>query len=160
MHCGDERHFGLCLGYVPAPAYGSCRISDQGTTLRASDLHNAWATILNLFSLSWLNDCRNNNLSIFNKFKQDCQLCYDLHQCYKIIASFKPIRYSKTMYNNCEIYFSPACVEAYIICDKYWTHVRTLSPLKYSSKLHLAWTFVYIKISLHWNIFQHWNVFF
>ena len=32
-------------------AYGSCRVSDQGTTLRASDLHNARATILNPFSL-------------------------------------------------------------------------------------------------------------
>ena len=51
MHCGDQRHLGLCLGYVPALAYGSCRVSDQGTTLRASDLHNARATILNPFSL-------------------------------------------------------------------------------------------------------------
>ena len=47
MHCGDQRHLGLCLGYVPALAYGSCRVSDQGTTLRASDLHNARSTILN-----------------------------------------------------------------------------------------------------------------
>ena len=61
MHCGDQRHFGLCLGYVPALAYGSCRVSDQGTTLRASDLHNAWATIFNPFNktqceifLSWI----------------------------------------------------------------------------------------------------------
>ena len=50
MHCGDQRHLGLCLGYAPALAYGSCRVSDQGTTLRASDLHNARATILNPFS--------------------------------------------------------------------------------------------------------------
>ena len=50
VHCGDQRHLGLCLGYVPALAYGSCRVSDQGTTLRASDLHNAGATILNPFS--------------------------------------------------------------------------------------------------------------
>ena len=47
VHCGDQRHLGLCLGYVPALAYCSCRVSDQGTTLRASDLHNARATILN-----------------------------------------------------------------------------------------------------------------
>ena len=40
----------LCLGYVPALAYGSCRVSDQGTTLHASDLHNARATILNPFN--------------------------------------------------------------------------------------------------------------
>ena len=40
----------MCLGYVPALAYGSCRVSDQGTTLRASDLHNARATILNPFN--------------------------------------------------------------------------------------------------------------
>ena len=52
MHCGDQRHLGLCLGYVPALAYGSCRVSDQGTTLRASDLHNARATILNPFNLT------------------------------------------------------------------------------------------------------------
>ena len=31
-------------------AYGSCRVSDQGTILRASDLHNAQATILNPFN--------------------------------------------------------------------------------------------------------------
>ena len=33
-------------------AYGSCRVSNQGTTLRASDLHNARATILNSFTES------------------------------------------------------------------------------------------------------------
>ena len=43
-------HLGLRLGYVPALAYGSCRVSDQGTSLRASDLHNARATILNPFN--------------------------------------------------------------------------------------------------------------
>ena len=53
MHCGDQRHLGLCLGDVPALAYGSCRVSDQGTTLRASDLHNARATILNPFNKVW-----------------------------------------------------------------------------------------------------------
>ena len=50
MHFGDQRHLGLCLGYVPALALGSCRVSDQGTTLRAFDLHNARATILNPFN--------------------------------------------------------------------------------------------------------------
>ena len=30
--------------------YGSCRVSDQGTTLRASDLHNVLATSLNPFN--------------------------------------------------------------------------------------------------------------
>ena len=49
VHCGDQRHLGLCLGYIPALAFASCRLSDQGTTLRASDLHNARATILNPF---------------------------------------------------------------------------------------------------------------
>ena len=33
---------------------GSCRDSDQGTTLRASDLHNARATILNPFNTELL----------------------------------------------------------------------------------------------------------
>ena len=50
MHCGDQRNLGLCLGYVPALAYNSCLVSDQGTTLRASDLHNVRATILNPFN--------------------------------------------------------------------------------------------------------------
>ena len=50
VHRGDQRHLGLCLGYVPALAYGSCRVSDQGTTLRAADLHNARPTILNPFN--------------------------------------------------------------------------------------------------------------
>ena len=62
MHCGDQRHLGLCLGYVPALAYGSCRVSDQGTTLRASDLHNARATILNPFNkLYWYNSQYSSN---------------------------------------------------------------------------------------------------
>ena len=54
MHCGDQRHLGLCLGYVPALAYGSCRVSDKGTNLHASDLHNARATILNPFNKGFL----------------------------------------------------------------------------------------------------------
>ena len=35
--------------YVPALPYGSCRVSEQCTTLRASDLHNARPTILSPF---------------------------------------------------------------------------------------------------------------
>ena len=47
----------LCVGYVPALAYGSCRVCDQGTTLRASDIHNARATILDPFNnLSCIKD--------------------------------------------------------------------------------------------------------
>ena len=53
MNCEDQRHLGLCLGCVPAFTYGSWRVSDQGTTLRASDLHNARATIHNHFNNSW-----------------------------------------------------------------------------------------------------------
>ena len=45
------------LGHVPALAYGSCRVSNQGTTLRASDLHNARATILNPFSMRRIKFC-------------------------------------------------------------------------------------------------------
>ena len=37
MHCGDQRHAGLCLGRRPC------------TSRRASDLHNARATIRNPF---------------------------------------------------------------------------------------------------------------
>ena len=48
-----DKSGGDVLGYVPALAYGSCRVSDQGTTLRASDLHNARSTILNPFN-KWL----------------------------------------------------------------------------------------------------------
>ena len=40
---------GCALVGDPARAVGECRVSDQGTTLRASDLHNARATILNPF---------------------------------------------------------------------------------------------------------------
>ena len=43
----------LRLGCIPAWAYGSCRVSDQGTTMRASDLHHARATILNPFNNSY-----------------------------------------------------------------------------------------------------------
>ena len=64
MHCGDQRHLGLCLGYVPALAYGSCRVSDQGTTLRASDLHNARAAILNPFSKVGFSGLRSQGASL------------------------------------------------------------------------------------------------
>ena len=50
VHCGDHSHLGLFLGYVPAIAHGSCRVSNHGTSLRLSDLHKARATILNPFS--------------------------------------------------------------------------------------------------------------
>ena len=50
VHCGDQRHLGMCLGYVPALTYCSYRVSDQGTVLRASDLYNARAPILNSFN--------------------------------------------------------------------------------------------------------------
>ena len=43
MHCGDQRHAGLCLGRRP------CMSCSQGTILSALDLHSAWATILNPF---------------------------------------------------------------------------------------------------------------
>ena len=46
-HCSDQKHFGLWHAYVPVFVYGSCKVSYQGTTLRASDLHNALAPILN-----------------------------------------------------------------------------------------------------------------
>ena len=45
-------HLGLCICYVPAPAYGSCRVSDQGTTLGAPHLHNSLAPISN--PCTWL----------------------------------------------------------------------------------------------------------
>ena len=38
----DQRHLRLCLGYVPALAYGSCRVSNQSTALRASNLWKNW----------------------------------------------------------------------------------------------------------------------
>ena len=69
MHCGDQRHAGLCLGYVPALAYGSCRVSDQGTTLRASDLHNARATILNPFNSTSIRKNMVQNCSYFTQMK-------------------------------------------------------------------------------------------
>ena len=34
-------------------AYRLCRVSDQGTALRASDLHNARPTILNPFNITF-----------------------------------------------------------------------------------------------------------
>ena len=32
VRCGNQRHLGLCLGYVPALALGSCKVPDHGTT--------------------------------------------------------------------------------------------------------------------------------
>ena len=44
---------GLCLGYVTALTCGSCRVSDQGTILSASDRKNSLASILSTFSTSF-----------------------------------------------------------------------------------------------------------
>ena len=79
MHCGDQRHLGLCLGYVPALAYGSCRVSDQGTTLRASDLHNARATILNPFNHLRHNHGKydNNGKGGYFRFDDDDKMGYE-----------------------------------------------------------------------------------
>ena len=49
VHCGDQRHAGLCLGRRPCTSRRRVQGRSQGTTLRASDLHNARATILNPF---------------------------------------------------------------------------------------------------------------
>ena len=89
MHCGDQRHLGLCLGYVPALAYGSCRVSDQGTTLGASDLHNARATILNPFNI-WQLDSGNtfkllHNQSIIVKASNH----FSIHCCLVMHFAFK-----------------------------------------------------------------------
>ena len=48
LHCGDQRHAGLCLGRRPS-SRRRVQGRSQGTTLSASDLHNARATILNPF---------------------------------------------------------------------------------------------------------------
>ena len=45
MHCGDQRHEGLCLGRSPWTSCRRVQGRSQGTTLRASDLHNALCTI-------------------------------------------------------------------------------------------------------------------
>ena len=49
MHCGDQRHAGLCLGRRPCTSRRRVQGRSQGTTLSASDFHNARATILNPF---------------------------------------------------------------------------------------------------------------
>ena len=49
MHCGDQRHAGLCLGRRPCTSRRRVQGRSQGTTLSVSDLHNARATILNPF---------------------------------------------------------------------------------------------------------------
>ena len=49
VHCGDQRHAGFCLGWRPCMSRSGVQGHNQGTTLSASDLHNARATILNPF---------------------------------------------------------------------------------------------------------------
>ena len=49
MHCGYQRHAGLCLGRRPCTSRRRVQGRNQGTTLSASDLHNARANILNPF---------------------------------------------------------------------------------------------------------------
>ena len=46
LHCSDQRHLGFWHTYVHVIAYGPCRVSYQGTSLCASDLHNALSPIL------------------------------------------------------------------------------------------------------------------
>ena len=60
MHCGDQRHAGLCLGRRPCTSRRRVQGRSQGTTLSASDLHNARATILNPFyNMEYQNDLEN-----------------------------------------------------------------------------------------------------
>ena len=47
MHCGDQRLAGMCLGWGLCKSRRLMSGRSQGTTLSASDLHNARATILN-----------------------------------------------------------------------------------------------------------------
>ena len=43
IHCGDQRHAGWCLGRRPCTSRRRVQGRSQGTTLSASDLHNARA---------------------------------------------------------------------------------------------------------------------
>ena len=54
MHCGNQRHAGLCLGRRPCTSRRRVQGRSQGTTLSASDSHNARATILNPFNNAWM----------------------------------------------------------------------------------------------------------
>ena len=118
MHCGDQRHLGLCLGYVPALAYGSCRVSDQGTTLRASDLHNARATILNPFI-----KCQD---QIFNPVSVDLSLLWDTNQSGFTQSLDAPIRE-----NAVEVVISLISRIYWPIHDDVieWRHIRVTDPL-------------------------------
>ena len=49
LHRGYQRHASLCLGRRPCTSRRRVQGRSQGTTLSASDLHNAQATILNPF---------------------------------------------------------------------------------------------------------------
>ena len=79
MYCGDQRHAGLCLGYVPALVYGSCMVSDQGTTQRASDLPTGRAT--NPF----------NNARLLNKDILAIELSYRVGQSREIYSNSVPL---------------------------------------------------------------------
>ena len=47
VHCGDQEHTALYLGRRPCTCHMRLQGRSQGTTLSASDLHNARPTILN-----------------------------------------------------------------------------------------------------------------
>ena len=49
MHCGDQRQTALWLGRRLSTRHNRVQGRSQGTTLSASDLHNARANILNSF---------------------------------------------------------------------------------------------------------------
>ena len=50
-----EKHAGLCLGRRPCTSHNRVQGRSEGTTPSASDLHNAWTTILNpLYNMEYI----------------------------------------------------------------------------------------------------------
>ena len=63
MHYGDQRHAGLCFGWRTCTNRRREQGRSQRITRNASDLHNARATILNLFYNMIKKICQNNTLT-------------------------------------------------------------------------------------------------
>ena len=91
MHCGDQRHKGLCLDLGPCSSHRRVEGWSQGTTLSASDLHNSLATILNPLY----------NMGIIKVEKKKNNVISSKVMMLLLSANFTPsLVFSKLMNNN------------------------------------------------------------
>ena len=158
VHCGAQKHAGLCLGQRPCTGRRWVQGRSQSTTPSASDLHNARATTLNSF--------HNMEYKIIKEIRQNTTW---------IEADILSINLTANRHNA----LAPAIV--YVSNDVtiatqrtlLWAHVNetkiavkstdrrsNLSPFLYVQRLihGCLIVFIYIKV-IRWNCFSNmWRI--